>query len=178
MPAYPASSIAKLFDLTERRIQQLAQEKIIPKSIKGKYELVPSVQGYIKYLKANAKNNKETESTEIRIEKVRLLRMQADKLTMEIEKEQGKLIDAKKAAVIWDNLVTRCKSVLLAIPNRLASQVIAINNVEEVALLLKQAIYEALTELSTIEVEKLLDEDLDQNETEDEEQELYDSLEN
>ena len=53
-PLYPASTLAKLFHLTERRVQQLARDGIIAKGIKGKYDLVSSVQGYVKYLQERA----------------------------------------------------------------------------------------------------------------------------
>ena len=42
-PTYPVSTIAKLFNLTERRVQQLASEGVIPKPERGKYDLVASV---------------------------------------------------------------------------------------------------------------------------------------
>ena len=147
--SYPVSTIAKLFDLTERRVQQLAAEGVIPKASKGKYELVPCVKGYINYLKQRSLG--EVTNPNIATERARLLKMQADKLAMEIDEEKGRLLDAEKAARAWDNLIARCRAVLLGIPNRLANQVIAINNAQEAAHILKQAIYEALEELSTTE---------------------------
>ena len=45
--SYPVSTIAKLFGLSERRIQQLAQEGIIPKPDKNQYELIGCVRAYI-----------------------------------------------------------------------------------------------------------------------------------
>ena len=152
-PLYPVSTIAKLFDLTERRVQQLTKEGIIPKSSKGKYELVPSVKGYINYLKERSlgASDMEANNSNIANERASLIKMQADKLAMEIDEEKGRLLDVKKAETAWDNLIAHCRAVLLGIPNRLANQIVEINNPEEVALILKQAIYEALTELSTTE---------------------------
>ena len=49
---YPVSTIAKLLMLTERRVQQLTADGVIPKPERGRYELIPAVQGYIKYLRA------------------------------------------------------------------------------------------------------------------------------
>ena len=46
--SYPVSTIAKLFGLTERRMQQLAHDGIIPKPEKNQYELVGSVRAYIR----------------------------------------------------------------------------------------------------------------------------------
>ncbi len=43
---HPVETIAKLLILTERRVQQLAREGILPKAEHGRYELVPVVQAY------------------------------------------------------------------------------------------------------------------------------------
>lgn len=151
--AYPASTIAKLFSITERRVHQLVQERVLPKASRGDYELVSCVQGYIKYLRERSLGSVDIEENNPNIanERARLIKMQADRLAMEIDEEKGRLLDAERATRAWDNLIARCRAVLLWIPNRLANQILAINNAKEVAQLLKKAIYEALEELSTTE---------------------------
>lgn len=153
MPSYPASTIAKLFDLTERRVHQLVKERVLPRSSRGNYELVSCIKGYINYLRERSLGAVDIEENNPNIanERARLIKMQADRLAMEIDEEKGRLLDAEKAIRAWDNLIARCRAVLLGIPNRLANQVVAINNAKEVAQLLKKAIYEALEELSTTE---------------------------
>ncbi len=53
---YPVETIAELLNLTPRRVYQLTKEGIIPKASRGRYELVPAVRGYIKYLRDRAIN--------------------------------------------------------------------------------------------------------------------------
>lgn len=151
--SYPASTIAKLLSITERRVHQLVKEAILPKASRGNYDLVQSVQGYIKYLRARSLGTADMDANNpnIAVERVRLIKMQADRLAMDIDEEKGRLLDAEEAARGWDNLIAHCRAVLLGIPNRLANQVAAINNAQEIAQILKQAIYEALIELSTTE---------------------------
>lgn len=48
--SYPAGTIAKLLNVTVRRVQQLAKEGVIPKAQRGKYPLVGCVHGYVKFL--------------------------------------------------------------------------------------------------------------------------------
>jgi hypothetical protein len=48
----PVAVIARLLDLTERRVQQLAREGIIPPAARsgnerGRYDLVGAVRGYV-----------------------------------------------------------------------------------------------------------------------------------
>ena len=47
---YPVGIIAKFLLLTPRRIQMLVKDGVIPVPVKGQYDLVGSVQGYIRYL--------------------------------------------------------------------------------------------------------------------------------
>ena len=47
---YPKETIANLLNVSERRIEQLAQKKIIPKAGRGVFDLGPTVTAYIRYL--------------------------------------------------------------------------------------------------------------------------------
>jgi len=49
--AQPIVVIARLLDLSERRIQQLSREGVIPKAERGQYDLVGAVRGYVAYLR-------------------------------------------------------------------------------------------------------------------------------
>ena len=48
---YPVATIAKLLLLTERRVQQLTREGVLPRADRGRYELAPVVQAYVRYLR-------------------------------------------------------------------------------------------------------------------------------
>lgn len=41
-PTYPVATIAKLLLLSDRRVQQLTKEGVIPKEERGRYELAPA----------------------------------------------------------------------------------------------------------------------------------------
>ncbi len=44
--AQPIGVIARLLDLSERRVQQLSREGVIPKAERGQYDLVGAVRAY------------------------------------------------------------------------------------------------------------------------------------
>ena len=50
----PIGLIARLLDLSERRVQQLSREGVIPKAERGQYDLIGSVRGYVRYLRDQA----------------------------------------------------------------------------------------------------------------------------
>lgn len=49
-PVFSAKVIARLLNISERRLQQLAREGIVPRASRGKYPMAGCVRGYIKYL--------------------------------------------------------------------------------------------------------------------------------
>ena len=51
---YSKEIIANLLNLSERRIEQLAKMKIIPKVGRGLFDLGPTVQAYVHYLQGLA----------------------------------------------------------------------------------------------------------------------------
>ena len=61
---YPKETIANLLNISERRIEQLSKQKIIPKAGRGVYDLGPTVQAYVRYLQGicNGSIHSERES--------------------------------------------------------------------------------------------------------------------
>lgn len=93
-----AAIIAKLFGVTDRRIQQLAKEGIIPAAQKRPYmfDLLPTVQSYIRYLsdKANGREAKSADAAQVEMEKLRaeadMKRSKADMAAMQLKELEGK----------------------------------------------------------------------------------------
>ena len=50
----PLETICKLLDLTPARISQLTSQGVIPRQERGRYEVVPVVRAYIKFLRERA----------------------------------------------------------------------------------------------------------------------------
>lgn len=87
-PLVPVGTLARLFNLTDRRVQQLARDGIIPKATRGKYPLAQSIQGYVRYLQERA-FSKELGTTDLHTEQVRLKRAQAEEKEIEAAIKRG-----------------------------------------------------------------------------------------
>jgi phage terminase Nu1 subunit (DNA packaging protein) len=98
-PDYPASFFARLFNVTERRIQQLAKDSVIPKSARGKYPLIGTIQGYVKYLQDRSLGNVSPSDGDLNAERLRLTRAQAD--NMEIKNEIARGQTAPIELITW-----------------------------------------------------------------------------
>jgi hypothetical protein len=63
----PANIVAKLLNITRRRVQQLSHDGIIPKPEDGKYNLIGCFTGYIRHLQRKKcnfqKENQDTKQT-------------------------------------------------------------------------------------------------------------------
>lgn len=137
--------------LTDRRIQQLSSQGIIPKASRGVYDLEGAVQGYINYLKDSGDGEGEKKK-DLYYEKVRLTRARADIEGMEAEKLRGELIPAEDVAKTWGDMVGLMRNKILAIPARAAQRVRNAKNNSDAQSILKTLIHEALRELKETEV--------------------------
>ena len=145
--SFNIQAIAKLLKLSERRIQQLAKENVIPKAERGKYDLVNSVHGYIDYLKAKAGG--EFTAEEVLKNKNKLLKAKAELAEIDKMKASGELIPKEEVKRTWLELVQKVKQKLLSIPNKVAPVVVTIKSINEIKLILQDKIYEALYEISS-----------------------------
>jgi phage terminase Nu1 subunit (DNA packaging protein) len=103
---YPVAVISKLLDLTPRRVQQLASEGVIPRAEKGRYELVPAVRGYIRYLRDRAIGAGVLPEDAARASRARLIKAQAEAQEMENEKVRGELLPLEIVGRAWAEMAT------------------------------------------------------------------------
>lgn len=95
---YPVATIARLLLLTERRVQQLAAEGVLPKGERGRYGLVACVQGYVRYLKDRAVvGDAAGEGGPAADDKARKLRAEVGLAELELARARGEVVD--RAAV-------------------------------------------------------------------------------
>ena len=145
--SFNIEAIAKLLKLSERRVQQLAKDNIIPKAERGKYDLVSSVHGYVDFLKAKAGGDFTAE--EVLKNKNKLLKAKAEIAEIEKQKATGELIPKEEVKRTWLELVHKIKQKLLSIPNKVAPVVVTVKNISEIKLILQDKLYEALYEISS-----------------------------
>jgi phage terminase Nu1 subunit (DNA packaging protein) len=151
-PNVPVASLARLFNLTERRLQQMAREGIIPKPEKGKYDLIGCTRSYIKYLQERA-TGRDIEPQDAYLERARLLKAQADKVELEVKSMNGVVVPSEQMELLWAGLVASFRLRMLAMPVRCALRVMNLKTYAEVELCLKEHVYEALNELSRYDPE-------------------------
>jgi len=100
------------------------------------------------------KKDTNSEGFDYQYEKARLEKFKADKAELEVDRETRKLLLKDEVEDIWTDFILNSRSILLALPTRMAAQMPSeVQN--EVECIAKDCVYEALSELTNYEyVEK------------------------
>jgi phage terminase Nu1 subunit (DNA packaging protein) len=142
------SDIAKALSLSERRVQQLVQERVLPAPINSSYNLSLCVKAYGQYL-LEKQMIKSNSGSDLATEKLRLLKAQAEKAELELEVLKDKYIEASEVEFSWSNLVLVFRARMLAIPSKLVRPLASAgSDFAKIEQILEDEIYDALTELS------------------------------
>ena len=148
----PIGVIAKLLDLSERRVQQLSREGVIPKAERGQYDLIGSVRGYVRYLRDQA-IKAQAGAPDYAAERARFVRARADLAEIEAEEKRRSLIAADEIEAAWIAVLTLLRTRILALPDRLAPQIFDQSTVGDTRNLIRTAIREVLDDLAEPDIE-------------------------
>lgn len=148
--------IAKLFGVTERRVQQLAKEGVIPAAKQRPYQfdLLPTVQAYIKHLseKANGKEQKSTDTVQAEADKLRaeadLKQSKAKIAEMQLKELQGNMHRSEDVEAMTNDLVYTVRSMIMALPGRLAMDVMQATTAAEASAIIRSECYQILEALA------------------------------
>ena len=141
--------VAEHLDLSTKRISELIRDGILPSKM-GRSPLNLDVCriAYISYLRKLGGYNKRSGGGDIAEEKTRLTKAQADKAELEVSDLEGQLIPAQLVQDTWTDFVANARAKLLALPSKIAHQVIALDKYAEAELLIKENVHDALSELA------------------------------
>ena len=148
--------IAKLFDLDVRRVQQLAKEGILPAASQRpyKFDLLPTVKAYIRYLRdrANGKEAKTADTVKAEADKLRaeadLKQSKAKIAELQLKELEGKMHRSDDVEALTNDLVYTARSMIMALPGRLAMDVVQAGSANEASALIRTECYKILDELA------------------------------
>lgn len=129
---YSTHTIAQLFGVTDRHIQKLSQDGILPAtetSSGRQYDLVPTIQAYIRYLRdaAHGKTGSEREQ-ELKQQKmmadIALKENQNELHRLKLDIATGKYIPVEEATLDYARFFVAFKKFAMALPGRLISRMV------------------------------------------------------
>ena len=146
MKLYDAKAVSRFLDLSERRVRQLRDEKVIVEARRGLYDLIDTNRRYINYLR---KRNPESESkVDYNTERALLVRAKRKNEEYELQLKENQLHASEDIEAVMKDMLVNFKSRLMAIPAKLAPVLCKKTDRAEIFKLLKEHIDEALQELS------------------------------
>jgi phage terminase Nu1 subunit (DNA packaging protein) len=153
-PTVPVGTLAKLFNLTDVRVQQLTKLGVVVKSGHGRYDLWQSVKGYIKYLqdragvKSATSGGEQDETGELGHHRSRLYKAKADQAELEFAMAVGRVHEAKAIELVWSDMILNSRSRLIAMPPKYTPMLLNKSDPNEVKDILEKAVNESLNELT------------------------------
>lgn len=155
--------VAKVFQVTVRRVQQLTQEGIIQtveieqgKRKLRRYDLIPTVMQYIKFLSDKASGREQKSSVADKEEEklqaeVDLKRAKATIAKLELDELEGRMHSAEDVEAMTTDLVLAVRSALLSMPGQLSVDVAEARTAAEISEIIKKAVNDILDELARYE---------------------------
>lgn len=143
-------TLSRFFGITDRRVRQLTEEKVLVTVAKNKYDLMDSVRRYCNYLKTANESNSNKSPDKINLETERALHEKAkrEKAELLVKVMKGELHKAEDIELVMTDMITRAKVKLLALPSKIAPQIVKITDAGKIQNLIQSIIEEALFELA------------------------------
>lgn len=146
MKLYNTKAIARFLDLSERRVRQLRDEKVIEEYSPGLYDLIATNHKYINYLRQ--RNPESEERIDYQTERAKLVRVKRKNEEFDLLIKENRLHYSEDIERVMESMLTNFKARLMAIPSKLAPILSKKSKKADVFTILKNNIDEALNELA------------------------------
>jgi len=168
-----SSVMANLLSVTDRRVRDLAQEGILVKSSRGRYELASSLKNYIVHLKTNNDIREAKAPHEVDYDEERALheRAKREKAELELMVIKGSMHMAEDVRTVLNDMLARFRSKVLSMPSKLAPVLVARKNIGFIQDEIQRACIETLEELKDYDPQDFYNDKFIDREGEDFEQE-------
>lgn len=149
-----SEDLGKLFGLTSRRVQQLAKQEVLPVLRQKPYafNLYESITAYTKYLGEQIKGRESRSSKTAQSKRLEadtdLKRTKADMAALQLAELEGRMHSSEDVEAVMNDLVFAIRSMVMALPGRLAMDVARASTANEASVLIRAECYKILNELS------------------------------
>jgi phage terminase Nu1 subunit (DNA packaging protein) len=152
MPIVSIDKVADALNLTPRRVQYLVKKEGLPTEGRGQYDPVKCMLFYIRYLQRKLKSKavETVDGTYLpeREERVRRLRADSEMKELNLAERRKKLVSISDVERAITELVLTTKARLLAVPARVAPEIVNESSRLMIEAKIEKAIHEALVQLS------------------------------
>ena len=133
--------LAKLLNITQRRVNQLAEEKIITRQPEGDFVLPEAIAEFYSF------KFQSDEAIDFMAEKALHEKAKRELAELELQKRRNEVHDAADVELVMTDMLTNLRSQLLGLPAKMAQQ-LANRDKDFIDQTLADEIHARLTELS------------------------------
>lgn len=146
-----SSELAKVLKLSARRVNQLAEQNIVYRENNGKFNLADSCENFYAW------KFRSDEKMDYDLEHALLEKAKREKAELDLQQHKKQLLVATDVEHMVSGMILTCKAHLLSIPSKIAPKLTKQANPAVIADKIQHEIYEALSELSQIPAERVID---------------------
>lgn len=143
-----ASELAVVLGITRSRVSKLSTDRVLTRN-SNRYPLAENVQRYLKY-KLTDINPDDKMAVDIRKSRADAIYKEnkAEIMRLEAEELKGKMHRSEDVEAMTSDLIYNMRSVMIALPGRLALDVAEVSNPAECAQIIRREIFSAMATLS------------------------------
>lgn len=167
-----SATLEKILQVSDRRIRQLAEENIIVRVSKGRYRLMESISNYILTLKVSMEaGNSQSVDGELNLDEEKAIHERVKRHISELKLKtmQGELHKSEDVERVMTDMLISIKSKLLSMPSKLASMLVARNDIDFIKRTISAEVLEVLNELKDYNAKDFYDNEYVDVEEDDEE---------
>ena len=161
------AEISEIFGISTRRVQQLAKDGVFVRVGHGQFDLPASVNSFIEYRLDDTKDEGVLDKS---TEEAMWTRARRQKTELELQIMRGDLHRSEDVRRVMNDMLGAFRARILSIPSKFSPQLVGLTEIPPIKVVLKQAVHEALEELSDydpmvfydISKDKMLLEDADE----------------
>jgi phage terminase Nu1 subunit (DNA packaging protein) len=144
------SGLATLLSINERTIGKLVDKKILRREARGTFDTVDAVAAYVAHREAVVAAEHGVGAygkarVQLYLERARVARIKREEL-------EGSLVSTAEMTAAATAITAVVRQRLLVTPSKIAPRLVLLKTVGEIQITLRDEIYEALEELSRLEV--------------------------
>ncbi|MDA5559180.1 hypothetical protein PJK55_00420 [Exiguobacterium sp. MMG028] len=161
------AEISEIFGISTRRVQQLAKDGVFVRVGHGQFDLPASINSFIEY---RLDDTKEEGVLDKSTEEAMWTRARRQKTELELQIMRGDLHRSEDVRRVMNDMLGAFRARILSIPSKFSPRLVGLTEIPPIKVVLKQAVHEALDELSDydpmvfydISKDKMLLEDADE----------------
>lgn len=146
--------LAAIVGKSDRWIRQLVTDGVLKQVGRGKFVLGDAIAAYIEYVSGGKEEDNRPRLIDHKTEHERI---KTERAALELARMRGELHAAEDVEVVMNDMLAAFRQKILALPTKMAPQLVDIDDIGRVKALLTKDLHEALSELANYDPEMFQD---------------------